>query len=78
MLGKHIGLYTDLYELTMAQGFLLTGKADKRVVFDYFFRSSPFSGSYVIFAGLETVFDYLENLRFDSDDIDYLKSIGFH
>lgn len=77
ILDKHIGLYTDLYELTMAQGFLLTGKAEKKAVFEYFFRSSPFNGSYVVFAGLETIFDYLENLRFNNDDIEYLKSIGF-
>ncbi|MEF3255897.1 MAG: nicotinate phosphoribosyltransferase [Deferribacterales bacterium] len=77
LLDKHIGLYTDLYELTMAQGYFLTGKINNEAVFDYFFRSSPFCGSYVVFAGLEDLFDYLENFRFDNDDLEYLKSLNF-
>jgi len=77
ILDKHIGLYTDLYELTMAQGYFYTGKMDGMAVFDYFFRSNPFGGGYVVFAGLDDLLDMLENIRFDEEDLNYLKRIGF-
>lgn len=78
ILDKHIGLYTDLYELTMAQGYFYTGKMDGMAVFDYFFRSNPFGGGYVVFAGLDDLLDMLENIKFDEEDLNYLKGIGFH
>ena len=59
-LQKHVGLYTDLYELTMAQGYVLTGQADKPACFDYFFRETPFKNGYVLFAGLEELLSALE------------------
>ena len=62
LIPKHSGLYTDFYELTMAQGFVLTGRADKPAVFDYFFRENPFQGGYVIFAGLADLLEALEKL----------------
>ncbi|MEM3178227.1 MAG: nicotinate phosphoribosyltransferase [Candidatus Micrarchaeaceae archaeon] len=68
-------LTTDLYQLTMMQAFW---KADYNpyATFDYFARSMPF-GSYVIVAGLEYVLDYIKELRFENDDIAFLKSQGF-
>ncbi|MCX8084814.1 MAG: nicotinate phosphoribosyltransferase [Calditerrivibrio sp.] len=78
IIDRHIGLYTDLYELTMAQGFYLSGLHNKLAVFDYFFRKSPFRGSYAIFAGLEDLLDLVENFKFDSDDIEYLRKLNFH
>ncbi|MGB2868843.1 MAG: nicotinate phosphoribosyltransferase [Bacteroidota bacterium] len=71
------GLYTDYYQFTMAQGYLLAGKADDTACFDYFFRENPFEGGYVIFAGLNDVLEYLEGLKFSDEDISYLKSLGF-
>ena len=77
ILGKHAGLYTDHYELTMAQGYLLNNKKETPACFDYFFRKNPFKGGYVIFAGLTDLLEVLENLRFDDEDCKYLMSIGF-
>ena len=71
------GLYTDYYQFTMAQGYLLSGKSDTTACFDYFFRENPFDGGYVIFAGLNDVLEYLEKLRFGDEDINYLKGLGF-
>jgi nicotinate phosphoribosyltransferase len=71
----NLTLLTDLYEITMMQGYFKTGKQDI-AVFDAFYRNNPFDGGYAISAGLEQVIDYIENLHFDSDDIRYLKSLG--
>ncbi len=76
-LDGHLGLYTDLYELTMAQAYFLTGRARETASFDYFFRKSPFNGGYVLFAGLETLLSALEELKFDNQDVEYLRSLGF-
>ena len=70
----NLTLLTDLYELTMMQGYYKT-KNDSRVVFDAFFRENPFKGGYSIMAGLEQVIDYVKNLRFDEEDIEYLRSL---
>jgi nicotinate phosphoribosyltransferase len=77
VLEKHAGLYTDHYELTMAQGYFLNNKKDTPACFDYFFRKNPFKGGYVIFAGLTDLLEVLEKLRFDDEDCKYLRSIGF-
>ncbi|RAL25529.1 nicotinate phosphoribosyltransferase [Lujinxingia litoralis] len=73
----HIALYTDLYELTMAQGYFREGKADQRACFDYFYRTPPFSGGYVVFAGLATLLEILEDLHFDAASLEFLKEQGF-
>ncbi len=70
------GTYTDLYQLTMSQVYFLTGRHRRKAVFDYFFRKLPFDGGYVVFAGLGSVLKLLEEFRFTSDDLEYLKSIG--
>ncbi len=74
---KSLGLYTDHYELTMAQGYFLNGRKEEQACFDYFYRKNPFKGSYVVFSGLSTLLEMLGNFRFDRSDIDYLESIGF-
>jgi nicotinate phosphoribosyltransferase len=74
----HLGLYTDLYELTMAQGYFFSGRAETPAVFEYFFRTNPFNGGYVVFAGLEELLSALQSLRFGEDDLDYLHRQGFH
>lgn len=77
MIGEKLGLYTDLYELTMAQGYYLADRHNTSVCFDYFFRSDPFGGGYVIFAGLQDLLDSIKKYRFDRSACSYLESIGF-
>src|SRR5436190_10877024 len=76
-LKKHSGLYTDHYELTMAQAYLINGNQNQSACFDYFFRKAPFQGSYVVFAGLYELLETLQDLRFGEEDLEYLKNIGF-
>jgi len=71
------GLYTDMYELTMAQAYFTDGTGGRQAVFDYFFRTIPFEGGYVIFAGLEDFLDFLEAVFFPDDDLEYLRQLGF-
>jgi len=66
----------DFYELTMANGYLRTGLGDRICYFDLFFRSVPDGGGFAIAAGLEQVVDYIQNLTFDDEDIDYLRKKG--
>ncbi len=68
-------LTTDFYELSMMQGYFLSGH-NPQVVFDMFYRNNPFNGGYAIFAGLNELIDKLEGLRFSEDDIKYLESLG--
>lgn len=68
-------LLTDLYEMTMMQGYFRTNNRDT-VVFDAFYRNNPSDGGYAICAGLEQVISYIEHLHFDRDDISYLRSLG--
>jgi len=77
ILNKNIGLYTDHYELTMAQGYFLSGLKDKKASFDYFFRKNPFDGGFVVFAGLSDLLQLVENYRFSQNDCIHLESIGF-
>lgn len=70
------GTYTDLYQLTMGQVYYLKGKSQAGAVFDYFFRKIPFEGGYVVFAGLGTILEILEDLRFTTEDLDYLREKG--
>lgn len=70
-----LALLTDFYELTMMAGYWHDGRADLRVTFDYFFRSLPPQAGFAITAGLDPFLDYIENLRFEPDDIAYLRSL---
>lgn len=71
---ENLTLLTDLYELTMMNGYF-DMRRDERVVFDVFYRKNPSDGGYAIVAGLEQVIDYVKNLHFDSDDIEYLREL---
>ena len=64
-----LGLLTDLYQLTMAYGYWKTGRHDQEAVFHLFFRKHPFGGGFTVAAGLATVVEYLEGLRFDPEDL---------
>ena len=70
----NLTLLTDLYEITIMQGYFKSGKKDF-AVFDAFYRKNPCDGGYAICAGLEQVIDYIEHLHFDADDIAYLRSL---
>ncbi len=69
-------LRTDLYQLTMMQAYWKSGR-NPEATFDYFIRKIP-SGSYLVTAGLNYVLDYIKNLRFDNDDLEYLRTQGFN
>ena len=73
MENRKLELVSDFYEFTMANGYLAHNMENKYVYFDVFFRKIPDNGGYVIFAGLEQIIDYIQNLKFDDDDIEYLK-----
>ncbi len=66
----------DLYELTMANAYFLEGRKDEIVYFDMFFRKTPDNGSFALAAGLEQLIDYIENLKFYEEDIEYLRSLN--
>lgn len=66
-------LLTDFYEITMANGYLETGIQDTEAVFDMFFRKVPDGGGYAIMAGLEQLIEYLKDLKFEKEDIDFLR-----
>ena len=63
-------LLTDLYELTMMQGYF-NNKTNEKVVFDVFYRKNPSGSAYAICAGLDQVIDYIKNQTFEKEDIDY-------
>lgn len=75
MATRNLTLMTDLYQLTMMQGYFKENK-NNMVIFDMFFRTNPCEGGYAICAGLEQVIEYINDLHFDSEDIDYLRSTG--
>jgi nicotinate phosphoribosyltransferase len=66
---------TDLYELTMAAGYRISGLADRKAVFTLSFRSLPFGGGYAVAAGLDDALEVLEHYRFQPEDIDHLASL---
>jgi len=68
-------LLTDLYELTMAAGFFESGRAGQKATFELAIRRLPAHRNYVIAAGLQQAVDYLLNLRFTSEEIDYLRGL---
>jgi nicotinate phosphoribosyltransferase len=70
-----LSLLTDLYELTMAYGYWRSSRQDHEAVFHLFFRRNPFEGGFTIAAGLATALEYLEDLRFDRDDLTYLAKL---
>jgi nicotinate phosphoribosyltransferase len=76
---KHHINYTmlcDFYELTMGNGYFLTGLGDRICYFDVFFRNVPDNGGFAIAAGLERVVEYIQNLSFEEEDIAYLRGKG--
>lgn len=76
MSSHSLTLLTDLYELTMMQGYFKNKDQNETVIFDAFYRTNPQDSGYAISAGLEQVIDYIKNLRFSHEDILYLESLG--
>jgi nicotinate phosphoribosyltransferase len=70
-----LALLTDLYQLTMAYGYWKCGRAEREAAFHLFFRKPPFSGGYVVTAGLQPAIDFVQAFHFDASDIEYLKSL---
>lgn len=73
---RNLTLLTDLYQLTMMNGYAESDMADREAVFDAFYRPAPPYLDFAVAAGLEQVVDYINNLHFDGSDIDYLRSLG--
>lgn len=71
---ENLTLLTDFYEITMANGYFESGIVDDIAYFDMFFRKVPEGGGFAIMAGLEQLVDYLKNLKFTEEDIEYLRS----
>ena len=74
---RNLTMLCDYYELTMGNGYFKNGMKDKIVYFDVFYRDNPDNGGYVIVAGLEQVVEYINDLRFDDDDISFLRDKGY-
>ena len=75
MEARNLTLLTDLYELTMMQGYY-HNHMDQKVVFDAFYRRNPNGNGFAVCAGLEQVIDYINKLNFDNEAIDYLRQTG--
>jgi putative nicotinate phosphoribosyltransferase len=76
MESRKLTLLTDFYELTMMQGYFKSGE-NETAIFDMFYRVTPDNSGYAISAGLEQVIDYIKNLHFSYEDVDYLRGLGF-
>lgn len=73
---RNLTMLCDFYELTMANGYFSSGMKDKIVYFDVFYRKNPDNGGYAIAAGLEQIVKYINDLHFEDEDIEYLRSKG--
>ena len=71
---RNLTLLTDFYEITMAGGYFENGFKDKTAYFDMFYRKNPDKGGFAIMAGVEQMVEYLKNLKFTDEDIEYLRS----
>jgi nicotinate phosphoribosyltransferase len=76
-LNSRAALYTDFYQLTMAQGYFFSGRSETKACFDYFYRENPFGGGYVLFAGIGDVAEVISTLRFEEEEVEYLRKQGF-
>jgi len=72
---RNLTLLTDLYELTMMQGYFFCKDANEEVIFDMFYRKNPDGNGFAVSAGLEQVVDMIKDLHFSDEDIEYLRSL---
>ncbi|AEJ61716.1 nicotinate phosphoribosyltransferase [Spirochaeta thermophila DSM 6578] len=73
----HPALFVDKYELTMAQTYFFSGRAELPACFDYFFRTLPYEGGFLVFAGLGDLLELIEEFRFSQEDLAFLERDGF-
>lgn len=73
---QNLTLLTDLYELTMMQGYFKNKDRNETVIFDAFYRNNPCDGGFAIMAGVEQLIQYIRELHFEKEDIDYLAGLG--
>ena len=73
-ISRNLTMLCDYYELTMANGYFKTDIRDRVVYFDVFYRNNPDNGGYAITAGLEQIVEYIRDLHFTDEDIEYLRS----
>lgn len=73
---RNLTMMTDLYQITMMYGYFKTGRANQYAVYDMFFRRRGDETNYAVFAGLEQFIDLVNNIRFEEDDIEYLKTLN--
>ena len=71
---RNISMVMDFYEMTMANGYFECGDTNQRLAFDVFYRRNPDGGGFAIFAGLEQIIDYVENMNFSAEDVDYFRA----
>lgn len=71
-------LHTDLYQINMMKTYWETGVSEKKAIFEAYFRKLPFENGYAIFAGLERIVHFIEQLRFSKTDIEYLRGLGYY
>ncbi|MHA1848108.1 MAG: nicotinate phosphoribosyltransferase, partial [Promethearchaeota archaeon] len=72
---KNRGLFTDLYQLTMAQAYYQLDIKEKKATFELFFRNNPFNGGYAVACGIRPALEYIESLSFTNEDIEYLNTL---
>ncbi len=77
-LARNYTLMTDEYEMSMANGYLISKKHNEEAVFDVFFRKIPNGGGYAIMAGLDKIIEYILNLKFTENDLDYFREKGYN
>lgn len=73
---ENLTLLTDLYELTMMQAYFKNKNKNETVIFDAFYRENPFGSGYAICCGIEQVIEYIKDLHFEKEDINYLRGLG--
>ncbi len=78
VLNRHLGLFIDRYELTMAEGYFRDGRKTVQANFDYFFRKNPFNSGFTVFSGLQDLLEMIQEFKFDANAIDHLHKQGFH
>lgn len=76
-LARNYTLMTDEYEFSMANGYLMNNKQNEEAVFDVFFRKVPNNGGYAIMAGIDKIIPFIENLKFEEQDLDYFRRKGY-
>ncbi len=72
----NLAMLSDFYEFTMLDGYINSGKQNVIGCFDAFFRQVPDGGGFVVFAGLDSIIKYINNLKFEQEDIEYFKKLG--